>query len=237
MRLSKASLLVVDDEPALRHLIRKWLMALGCREVHVAADGEAALQLLGKEAIDLVLTDVSMPVMDGIGLVKCIANTSRYVPSIVFLSGYGAVDRREMHGFGVESFVAKPFEHEELERVLHNSLAERSTLWLTQMPVSPRQSMSIQVRKFAAQATEDAICLGRGGFSAVSNAPLSLGRVSFQCSFDDGRGEIAGQGYVRWNSRTDHRVGIEFGHLSACCHSWLTKNITESSPRSFIPQA
>lgn len=235
MRLSKARLLVVDDEPALRHLIKKWLMMLGCQDVHVAGDGEAALELLRSRPVDLVLTDVGMPVLDGVGLVHCIAKAGKYLPSIVFLSGYGDVDRRIMHGFGVEAFVAKPFEHSDLQEVLQNALAERSTLWLSAMAIAPRQVMSIHVRRFAEHATPDSICLGRGGFSAVSESPLSLGKVAFQCAFEDGRPQVAGQGYVRWRSRTDLTVGIEFGHLDACCHSWLTRQINESSPKSFIP--
>ena len=237
MRLNQANLLVVDDEPALRHLLGKWLTGLGCGQVHSAADGAAALHLLETTPVDLLITDVSMPVLDGVGLVRCMALTNLSVPSIVFISGYSDVDKREMHGLGVEAFVTKPFEYAELLGVLESSLAERSTLWRSELAATPTQSMSIRVKAFAEQATQGAICLGRGGFSAVSNSPLRLGRVSFRCSFEDGLQEIAGQGYVRWKSPTDQTVGIEFGHLHDGCHSWLTRHIAECSPRSFIPQA
>ncbi len=234
MRLSKANLLVVDDEPALCHLFKKWLGTQGCERVHTAPNGEVALDLIRSQPIDLLITDVSMPVMNGITLVRCMAKTKR-VPSIVFMSGFGDVDKREMYALGVEAFLTKPFDHSELLRVLESSLDERSGLWLAEMATQPRQSMSIRVKELAGEAREDAICLGRGGFSAVCDLPLRPGKISFECLFEDGERRMAGQGYVRWSSRTDGTVGIEFAHLQECCHSWLTETIAESRPLSFIP--
>lgn len=237
MSLSKASILVVDDEPALRHLCKKWLTSLGCASVNTAPNGEAALALLRSASVDLVLTDVSMPLMDGVSLVRCIAKHGLCVPSIVFASGYGDVDRREMYDLGVEAFISKPFEHAELLAALECALADRSTLWRSAMSVAPRQTMSLRVSGLASKAREDAICLGRGGFSAVTNLPLCLGKVSFECSFEDGQRQMTGEGYVRWNSRMDHTVGIEFAHLHASCHSWVVKEIADRNPCSFIPGA
>ena len=234
MRLSKASLLVVDDEPALRHLFKKWLTAQGCDRVHTAADGKNALDLIQSESIDVLITDVSMPAMDGVTLVRSMRK-EKMVPSIVFMSGFGDVDKREMYALGVEAFLTKPFDLSELVQAVETSLCERSGLWLEEMTIQPRQSMSIRVKGFGAQAGKDAICLGRGGFSAVCDFPLSLGKVSFECMFEGGERRIAGQGYVRWSSRTDRMVGIEFAHLQQCCHGWLTAAVAESCPSCFIP--
>ena len=234
MKLNKANLLVVDDEPALRHLFKKWLATLGCAAVHTAPDGKLALDLLQSRPFDLMLTDARMPEMDGVTLVRRVAETRR-VPSIVFVSGFGEADKREMYALGVEAFLTKPFDYEELLRVLENSLGERSELWLVEMATPPRQSMSIHVKGFAEEARSDAICLGRGGFSARCGLPLNLGKVSFECVFEEEQRRMAGQGYVRWSSGADGAVGIEFAHLQQCCHSWVTEAIVERRPPYFIP--
>ena len=47
--------------------------------------------------------------------------------------------------------------------------------------------------------------------------------------------ELAGEGYVRWRSRADSRVGIEFAFLDAGCRAWVLEEIAAAAPRSFIP--
>jgi len=66
-----ASILVVDDEPAQRFLLRRIFERAG-HEVSDAGDGAAALLAVRKSAPDLVVTDVMMPVMDGVELIRCL---------------------------------------------------------------------------------------------------------------------------------------------------------------------
>jgi CheY-like chemotaxis protein len=123
MNLTEANILVVDDEPILLEIFSKWLLTVGCRKVFSAADGEAALALLQLEPIDLLLTDIRMPVMDGVTLVRRLAASGSTLPSIVFVSGFGDVDEREMYALGVEAFIAKPFHRNELLSVLEKAVA------------------------------------------------------------------------------------------------------------------
>jgi CheY-like chemotaxis protein len=235
MNLSEASILVVDDEPVLRVLFAKWLDAVGCGRVFTAADGKAALELLERESIDLLLTDVRMPVMDGITLVRRLAEMGKTLPSIVFVSGFGDVDRREMYGLGVEAFITKPFERKELLAVLEKAIAERSTLWQTEMAQAPRQSLRIEATGMDETASAHRIGLGRGGFSVCSPEPISPGRVAFRLQLADTGIEIVGQGYVRWSSRIDCKMGIELAFLEPECRESVTDAIALAAPRSFIP--
>lgn len=235
MNLSDASILVVDDEPILLGIFARWLDAVGCRRVLTASDGGAALALLQHETVDLLLSDVRMPVMDGITLVRRLGEMRASLPKIVFVSGFGDVDRREMYDLGVEAFVAKPFERTELLAVLERAVADRSTLWHTEMTVPPQQSLVMEMSRIAQSASPGSIGLGRGGFSVCSPQPISPGKIAFQLLLSHPPAEIAGQGYVRWCSRTDCRAGIEFTYLTPESREFLTDAITSTSPRSFIP--
>ena len=235
MNLSDATILVVDDEPMLLELFATWLDGIGCEKVFTAANGEVALALVQNESIDLLLTDVRMPVMDGLALVRRLGEIGESLPSIVFVSGFGDVDRREMYALGVEAFIAKPFDRKELQAVLENAVADRSTLWHTRMTQAPRQSLLIEANHIDKTASPTTVGLGCGGFSACISVPISPGKVAFRLLLADSAVEIVGEGYVRWRSRNDCKVGIEIAYLDPGCTNWLTDAIDSAAPRSFIP--
>ena len=86
MQLKDATILLVDDEPDLRTIIAEWFRREGCH-VLVAEDGSQALQIISANQVDVVVSDVRMPVMDGITLLKKI-KTSGYQSSVMFVSGF-----------------------------------------------------------------------------------------------------------------------------------------------------
>ena len=235
INLTEATVLLVDDEPDLLEIFKMWLERAGCSKVCTAKDGEGALTVLKDYPIDLLVTDVRMPLMDGITLVRCLAGLGKPIPSIVFVSGFGDIDQREMYALGVEAFLTKPLPPEQLIEVAERALAARSTLWLRPMSSAPRQSMHIWGDEISATTGQHSICLGRGGFSAHYSGPMALGKVAFSCHFSSEKREMAGEGYVRWRSRSDDKVGIEFAFLDASCRSWLLEEIAATSPQSFIP--
>lgn len=235
MKLRDAKVMIVDDEPILLTMFEKWLSVIGCGEVFTATNGADALALMQDELIDVLLTDVRMPVMDGITLVRHLADQGRALPSIVFVSGFGDVDQREMYALGVEAFIAKPFDRKELLQVLEKTVADRCTLWHTEMTAAPRQAMSIQVKRLDAEASVDTIGIGRGGFSACTSVPISPGKVAFQLMLSATGMQISGQGYVRWYSRLDCKAGVELTYVDPDGRAWLAESIAVASPRCFIP--
>ena len=231
MQLNEAKVLVVDDEPALRQIFANWLERMGCAQVETAEDGEAALTVLQAQSFDLLISDVRMPRMDGITLVRKLGEVDRSIPSIIFVSGFGDVDEREMYGQGVEAFLAKPLRMDELIAVIKRALADRNVLWTEPMPVAPRQS----IRLDTALGEEQSLRLGRGGFSVGYSGALSLGKVTFEYAGGSDNLVLCGQGLVRWRSRTDQRVGIEFGFLQEPCRTIVLERLARELPRSFIP--
>jgi len=235
MNLTDATILIVDDEPILLAIFAKWLAAIGCEKVITASNGEAALAILQRESIDVLLTDIRMPVMDGITLVRRLAESGNALPSIVFVSGFGDIDTREMYALGVEAFIPKPFDRNELFSVLQKAIAERSTLWHTKLSNAPRQSLLIEANCWDETASVNTIGLGRGGFSVCSTESISPGKIAFRLLLTDPASVIVGQGYVRWNSRVDCKAGIEFAFVDRNSRESLTAAIDSASPHSFIP--
>src|SRR5579862_8454157 len=119
-------LLIVDDEDAMRTLVAR-AIAMGGHEIVTAADGAEALEILsnGQNAFDLLLTDIQMPVMDGIALALTVA---RDLPDLTILLMTGFADQRERaSGLNaiVHDVVTKPFSVADIRTAVADALAAK----------------------------------------------------------------------------------------------------------------
>jgi CheY-like chemotaxis protein len=117
--------LVVDDDEAVRRLLANHLRSIGCRVLE-ASGGQEALRLAGKavEPIDLLLTDVVMPDMDGWELQEALRGQQPGLPTLL-MSAYGAeVLARHVPDPGEVELLAKPFRLVEAERRVREMLEE-----------------------------------------------------------------------------------------------------------------
>src|SRR6516162_5425895 len=111
------SVLVVDDEPNVRLVFRTALESAGFR-VEVAADGPAALKLLTKAGIDVVLLDLLMPGMGGMEVLRRLREEGNDVP-VVIVTAHGSIpDAVEAMKLGAIDFLSKPLNPERLRRVV-----------------------------------------------------------------------------------------------------------------------
>src|SRR5713226_6072828 len=110
-----ASILVVDDEAMMRKVVGRGLTAAGCTVVY-AADGEEALARLGEALPDLVISDVTMPRMDGFELLKRIRSqaATRALPVILLTARGDTEDLVAGMGLGADDYLVKPFALREL---------------------------------------------------------------------------------------------------------------------------
>ena len=113
------SVLVVDDDSAVREVTRNILTDLGY-EVVEAGSGGAALEVLGRVDVDIALLDFAMPGMNGAELAKEIRSTRPHMP-IVFATGYAAVSA--LKDESEERIVQKPFDERELFQKLSAALS------------------------------------------------------------------------------------------------------------------
>ena len=100
--------LVVDDDHAVRELLSKALTAAGYL-VDVAVDGASALMRLGEKAYDLMITDLKMPGLDGLSVIREARRTAPALPVIV-ITGYSSeATAIEAINLGVAGYLTKPF--------------------------------------------------------------------------------------------------------------------------------
>jgi two-component system, NtrC family, response regulator AtoC len=109
--------LVVDDEQSLRKVLAATLQREGY-EVSVCADGEEAIAALERDGADVVVTDLVMPKMDGLTLLRKVVARHPDVPVIV-VTAHGRIDSAvEAMKAGAFDFLAKPFDHADLKGII-----------------------------------------------------------------------------------------------------------------------
>ncbi len=121
---SKEQILIVDDEANLRRVLAAQLGREGY-EVHTAEDGEKGLALLREHHIDLVITDLRMPKVDGMEVLRQALLIDPELP-VVILTAHGTVDNAvEALKTGAFDYITKPFDQTEVKSVVRKALRTR----------------------------------------------------------------------------------------------------------------
>lgn len=104
------NILVVDDSESIREVVSFTLQNEGY-EVKVGNDGKDALKFFNGDPIDLVITDLHMPEMDGIELIKEIRNKEQYqrIPILFLTTESQATKKKEAKDAGATGWIVKPF--------------------------------------------------------------------------------------------------------------------------------
>ena len=116
-----ANILVVDDEQGMRQLLSLVFGRAGHR-VRAAENGRRALALLREQAADLIVSDVKMPDMDGIALLREARSVFPGV-AVVMMTAFATVETaREAFKLGADDFIQKPFDVDELKLIVEKAL-------------------------------------------------------------------------------------------------------------------
>jgi two-component system response regulator PilR (NtrC family) len=116
-----ANILVVDDEQGMRQLLTLVFGRAG-HKVRAAEDGRRALALLREQPADLIVSDVKMPDMDGIALLREARSLSSEV-AVVMMTAFATVETaREAFKLGADDFIQKPFDVDELKLIVEKAL-------------------------------------------------------------------------------------------------------------------
>ncbi len=120
----RKQILVVDDEANLRRVLSAQLTREGY-DVHVAEDGEAALLLLRENHIDLVITDLRMPKVDGMDLLRAALRDDPTRP-VLMMTAHGTVETAvEALKTGAFDYLTKPFDQQEVRIIVKKALRTR----------------------------------------------------------------------------------------------------------------
>ena len=119
----KKNILIVDDEPMSRDGIRQSLIRYGY-DVETAQDGRKALETIKKNRYDLIITDLVMPELNGINLLKTVRVADSDIGFII-ITGYGEVESYlESMNLGAFAYLNKPIKIPELKKVINNFFKE-----------------------------------------------------------------------------------------------------------------
>jgi len=122
--MEQEAVLIVDDDPDISGILQEMVELLGYRTA-VAKNGTEALGLVREQPFHIIISDVHMPEMSGLDLIKSVRSIAADVPFII-MTGYDQYTYDMVTGAGANDFIKKPFTFRELETKLHRIFKERA---------------------------------------------------------------------------------------------------------------
>ena len=174
MTMSLPTVLVVDDEPSIREVVRRYLEADGFAVVE-AADGEDALLLFHERTPDVVVLDVALPVLDGIEVLRRLRAVSA-VPVIMLSARVEESDRVIGLSVGADDYVTKPFSARELTLRVKNLLRRQTAAAVATDASTVRQFDGLTIDLASRDVTVDGVLVALSALEfqlleALSSAP------------------------------------------------------------------
>ncbi len=122
---ARAAILVVDDDPAMSEFLREELEHEGFA-VEVASSGRAGIERIKQGGIELVVSDVKMPDLDGLDLLREVREVHP-APYVITITAFGSIDTAiRAVKLGAFDYITKPFEIEQLVLVIEKALSEQA---------------------------------------------------------------------------------------------------------------
>jgi len=232
MQLNQATVLIVEDEPALREIIGAWFQRISGKAL-TAAHGAEALAVIEAHPVDLVISDMRMPVVDGVTLLKNIRAARRNMP-VILISGYSDTEARIALDLGADALLLKPMDRQDLLDTVARSLSPREEVWCTPLKELPDTTIHQSYPSLALAMRHGEIAFGRRGFCISFSQPLVDGPIGVCLEFQEDRLILEAHGFVRWSAPTEHEFGIELLFVAPGSRHWLGKWMNPGS-LAFIP--
>ena len=169
------TILVADDDPDIRDILKDTLNSLGARVV-TAANGQECLDRAETDAPDLILLDIEMPIKNGLEVLKELRQSGSEM-SVIMITAYGTIERAvQAMKQGAYDFITKPFELDHVavvvEKALERVKLKRGLEQLSQDAgeryrlvggESPKMRQAIETAKKAAASRSTVLLLGESG--------------------------------------------------------------------------
>ncbi|WP_409477262.1 response regulator [Pseudobdellovibrio sp. HCB154] len=228
-------ILLVEDDIDLREIIKLELEYCGAT-VTEAENGQQAFTLNSQKKFDIILSDIRMPIEDGLTLTKKVKSLNSNSPIIFLMTGYSDFPASEAYHLGVEGFINKPFDFETVLNGFHRVLKPASQRW--QEVFSPQNLIKIKLNQTPDEAlTNKSLSVGRGGIMVLcDNNNINFGD-NLELTFSDGS---VMSGVVRWSHRSTENqkleIGLEFFYLNEKAFEFYNKTMKLNNPAAYIPQ-
>ena len=118
-------ILITEDSPTMRSLLVSTIESLDGYCIVEANSGFEALRLLPRENVDLIITDINMPDINGLELISFVKGHPQYkdIPMIVVSTERSEEDRRRGLALGASGYIVKPFKGDELQELVRRVLS------------------------------------------------------------------------------------------------------------------
>jgi CheY-like chemotaxis protein len=243
--LANKRILVVDDNPDLLEMYHELLTILGVR-AEVASDGKIAWEILQSGTFDAVFSDIKMPVMDGVELLKKIRARDRTSPCVLITSGFSDYPADLLFQLGANGFLPKPANSAAIKDALLRACRPLEERWKSSGKTFASEKIVKNFKTFEDLIDSRELNFGHGGFCVGQSAPTasihSLVEFSFSFESDAIFERIDGVGTVQWVHTVDSAerkkgLGVEITELSDGCRKKFCDWIHSQNFESFIPLA
>lgn len=120
------NILIVDDSAIVRSVIKRAIVLSGVDsgEIYEAANGKEAIETLDSVWVDIIFTDINMPVMNGVEMIETLVQrgTVKETPVVIVSTDRSEVRIRQMKAHGVSEYLNKPFTPEEIRDTIERCL-------------------------------------------------------------------------------------------------------------------
>lgn len=241
---SDITLLLVDDESALLNILSSRFHSYGA-QVFTALNGKEALEILSKQSIDIVITDLQMPVMNGIELLIETRKSNSLTPYIFFSTAYA--ENNELEDYfskGVNYVFNKPLDTKVVFDLAKKMMSGRELAWSKQTTQWPHYKIQKQFSNINESIKNHEFHLGNYGFFlSLQDDLLPLySLVHFKIEFKEGNiKNIEGTGSIQWTREVSKRdspkgMGIFIETLSLECLKNCITYINSLAQKSTIPR-
>lgn len=167
-------ILVVDDDDRVRRLVQAGLVKEKGWEVSTASDGEEAMRKISAHAFDLVITDLRMPGMQGLELIRLIKDASPSTQAIL-LTAYGSEEvQEEAEALAIHSYLTKPVPIPEIRRIAREALEKTARVREQTKPHLPeRDEVEERLETLNTQANAQCVLLASGAGHLIAQAGVT----------------------------------------------------------------
>ena len=235
---SQITILVVDDEPLLSEFVTRLLASEGFQTAS-AKNGEEACKILESDAIDLIISDIRMPKMDGVALLDHVNKHFQTIP-VILMTGYSSLSIEEALSKGAKCVLGKPFKTTLLFETVKNALVPAVEKWRKSKPKGEKVEFTFDSSEESQFA--DSLKFGNGGFNIRTSKPLNVGTQHlFKITFSDDPSKLLQiSGKVLWSNYKEANLieyGVEILAANEEAIEFLLNHLKVSERQSFIPAA
>lgn len=244
--LKGKTILVVDDEQGYREVLGDEFEMAGAA-VLTAANGTEAFEMVQRNKIDAVVSDVRMPNGSGIELLEKIKAVNPKTPVVMLITGYSDLTPDIAYDKGTEAIFSKPCDLDVLVASVHRTLLNDDERLMRKTDQLPTDSVIELTFESLGQAIKAKVLnIGRGGMFVATQAMQNpMPEIGTMISFEIKASEkiaFQGSGICRWrrlNAAPGLPVGfgVEFVDLSQSSLQALSTHLDELKLKPFIPKA